>query len=121
MVTKMICFFFLLLWIVFFTHTSHSQHDEYLNEKRGSIVKGIKNKPDLTGMDKDAIRMKFGYPVNISTNKVNPEQTEEIWIYRPFEFGSYHLTIKFKGDKVIDYEYRELYEDKKDHDDSVQD
>ncbi|NQT22176.1 MAG: hypothetical protein HQ579_01920 [Candidatus Omnitrophica bacterium] len=89
-------------------NSAFSQHDEYLNEQRGSIVEAIKEKADLKGMNKQALRLKFGYPVNISAHKTEAGD-EEIWIYRPYEGGSYRIKIILINDIVVDYEYREKF------------
>lgn len=118
---KIVLLFALLMCILFFGYTAQCQHDEYLNEQRGSIVDAIKNKPDLMGLSKDAVRGRFGYPVNISVDKEGSVGEQEVWVYRPYELGSYRLTVKFKNDKVVNYEYREhdkeKLNDKKDNHD----
>jgi len=112
MAKKIIIMLMVTISLFSVVNSAFSQHDEYLNEQRGSIMEAIKEKTDLKGMNKQALRLKFGYPVNISTHKTEAGD-EENWIYRPYEGGSYRIKIKLINGIVVDYEYREKLEETK--------
>ncbi len=77
-----------------------------LQEKQVSIVNAIKSEENLIGLTKKQIRDKFGYAVYRKKDK-EKEGNIETWIYRPFDYGTYKITLTFKDDKVISVSYND--------------
>lgn len=122
---KIIFLFFLMFFCAYFVTGLYAFESDL--EKQGSIVKAINEKPDLTGEDKDSIKLMFGYPVfrkkipqedkekskekeisaRIVTGKKKgkAEEKKEIWIYRPFDYGEDQITITFTDGLVSDVKY----------------
>ena len=124
---KIILFCFFMFFCACFIANLYAHESDL--EKQGSIVKAINEKPDLTGKDKDSIRLMFGYPVfrkkiisekdkeetkekelsaRIVTGKKKgkAEEKKEIWVYRPFDYGEDKITITFTDGLVSDVEYK---------------
>lgn len=96
---------FLSLAIVLSAYPISNAYD-YKDQKRGSIVEAIKEKPDLKGEDKHSIEIRFGLPIFRKTSST-PEGKKELWVYRPFKGGLERIKIIFLDGRVAEVDYGE--------------
>ena len=88
-----------------------SSYDFY-SQKRPSVIRAIKAKTDLKGQDKHSIKIKFGYPYYRASSQTR-QGKKETWTYLPFKRGRLKMKVIFLNGKVMDVEYSDPEEKKK--------